>query len=432
MGRTIRTLSALLLAAFLLIAGNGLQGTLIAVRGHAEGFSLPVIGLTMSAYYVGFIASCIVAPGVIKRVGHIRSFTAFASLASASALAYALVVEPAAWLALRVTTGFSLAALHMVIESWLNETADNETRGRTLAVYRVTDLTATMVGQMLIAAAPPESFALFAFVSILISLALVPVALSTSRAPTAVAQTRLNIPKLFSISPLAGAGCLAAGSANGAFWAVGPVYVQQLGYDINTVAIFMTTVVIAGALVQFPVGLLSDRIDRRLVIILAALLCTASGVFLALLGGRSGDLLLLGAFAYGFCAMPVFGLSIAHANDRAEPGEYVTLAASLLLLFAAGAVAGPVIAPVAMNLFGPKALFLHVAIIYAALALFGSFRVFLRAAAPKEDREAYVSFPRTSPAVFEIDPRTDGASAEETDNAGDPAPAEGDAAGPAA
>ncbi|MEZ5893169.1 MAG: MFS transporter [Parvularculaceae bacterium] len=413
MGHTIRTLSALLLAAFLLIAGNGLQGTLIAVRGNLEGFALPLIGLTMSAYYVGFIAGCRIGPRIIKRVGHIRSFTAFASLASASALAYALVVEPAIWLVLRVTTGFAMASLYMIIESWLNETAVNETRGRTLAVYRMTDLTAGTIGQALIAAAAPEGFALFAIVSIIISLALVPVALTTSAEPKAVAGTKLDLAKLFHISPLAGAGCLAAGAANGAFWAVGAVYVQRLGYDVHAVAMFMTTVVVAGALVQWPIGLFSDRVDRRLAIILVALLCAGAGLFLSMFGSKSGEWLLFGAFVYGFTGMPIYGLSIAHANDRAEPGEYVTLAASLLLLYGVGAVIGPIVAPIAMNIFGPQALFDHVAIIYALLAAFGVFRVFLRPAAPKEKREAYVSFPRTSPAVFEIGPGGEAAHGEE-------------------
>ncbi len=407
MGKVIRILSALLFAAFFLIAGNGLQGTLLAVRGNLEGFPLLMVGFLMSAYFAGFIAGCRTAPLLVKRVGHIRTFTALASIASAAALAYALAVNPVFWIGLRIVTGFCMAGLYMIIESWINENATNERRGRILSVYRITDLTAGTLGQAMLAAADPSKFALFAIVSILISLALVPVALTTTAQPRPIASTKLDLSKLFRISPLAGVGCLCVGAANGAFWAVGAVYVQRLGYDVRTVAIFMTTVVIAGALSQWPLGLASDRVDRRLIIIFTATLCAASGLFLAIEGGASGEMLLFGAFAFGFTAMPIFGLSVAHANDRAEPHEYVTLAAGLLLLYGVGAVLGPIIAPLAMNAFGPKALFIHTAVIYAGLAVFGLFRVVMRDAAPSANRETYVSVPRTSPTIFEIDPRAE-------------------------
>ncbi len=407
MGQTIRILSALLIAAFFLIAGNGLQGTLLAVRGDLEGFPLLMVGFLMSAYFLGFIAGCRTAPMMVKSAGHIRAFTALASIASAAALAYALAVHPAIWIFLRIVTGFCMAGLYMIIESWINENATNERRGRILSIYRVTDLTAGTLGQAMLAAADPTKFVLFAIVSILISLALVPVALTNSAQPRPIASAKLDLGKLFRISPLAAVGCLCVGAANGAFWAVGAVYVQRLGYDIRTVAVFMTTVVVAGALSQWPIGLASDRVDRRLIIILSAACCAASGIFLALTGGGSGEMLLYGAFAFGFTAMPIFGLSVAHANDRAEPNEYVTLAASLLLLYGAGAVLGPILAPLAMNAVGPEALFIQVAVIYAALAVFGLFRVFVRDPAPARNREAYVSVPRTSPTIFELDPRGD-------------------------
>jgi hypothetical protein len=293
----------------------------------------------------------------------------------------------------------------MIIESWINETATNERRGRILAVYRVTDLTAGTLGQALLAAADPSKVALFAIVSILISLALVPVAMTTTTQPRPIASAKLDLAKLFRISPLAAVGSLSVGLANGAFWAVGAVYVQELAFDIRAVATFMTTVVVAGALSQWPLGLLSDQIDRRIVIIIAAAACSASGVFLALMGSSSITMLLYGGFAFGFTAMPIFGLSVAHANDRAEPNEYVTLAASLLMLYGAGAIVGPIIAPLAMDAIGPRALFIHTAVVYGALTIFGLFRVLLRSAAPQENREAYVSVPRTSPTVFEMDPR---------------------------
>lgn len=412
MGTVIRILSALLIASFFLIAGNGLQGTLLSVRGDIEGFSLLLIGTLMSAYYVGFIAGCHFAPRMVKRAGHIRTFTALASIASAAAIAYALAAEPIFWIGLRIITGFALAGLYMIIESWINETASNDNRGRILAVYRMVDLGALTIGQALLAAADPAAFTLFALVSILISLALVPVAMTTTSQPKPIANTELNLSKLFRISPLAASGCLSAGAANGAFWAVGAVYVQHIGYSVDTVAIFMASVVVAGAISQWPIGLLSDQIDRRLVIIAVAIACAASGILLAVTGTNSMQSLLIGGMCFGLSGMPIFGLSVAHANDRAEPHEYVTLAAGLLLLYGVGAVAGPLIATAVMSQFGAQTLFGHTSAIYVALALFGLFRLLVSDRPSRKQREDFVAVPRTSPMVFEIDPR--GEDEEET------------------
>ncbi|PQA87896.1 MFS transporter [Hyphococcus luteus] len=417
MAQTIRVLSALLIAAFLLISGAGLQGTLLSVRGNIEGFSLVLLGSLMSAYFTGFTIGCQFAPHMVKRVGHIRSFTALASIASAAALAHALAVNPVFWILLRVIAGFCLAGLYMIIESWINEGATNERRGRVLAVYRVVDLSAGTVGQALLATADPADFYLFALVSILISVALVPVALTTTTQPTPITSADIDLKKLFRISPLAAFGCLSVGAANGAYWAVGAVYVQKLGYDIQTVAAFMTTVVVSGALSQWPLGHISDLFDRRILIVAIAALSSAAGVLLALTGGQSEFMLLAGGAAFGFTAMPIFGLAVAHANDRADPHEYVTLAAGLLLLYGAGAIVGPFVAPIIMQNAGPQALFFYTSSVYAALTLFGLYRMRRSDATPPEEREAYVSVPRTSPAVFEIDPRGEHEEDESADEA---------------
>lgn len=405
MAQTIRVLSALLIAAFLLISGAGLQGTLLSVRGNIEGFSLVLLGSLMSAYFTGFTLGCQVAPHMVKRAGHIRSFTALASIASAAALAHALAVNPVFWIVLRVIAGFCMAGLYMIIESWINEGATNERRGRILAVYRVVDLSAGTVGQAMLATADPSEFYLFAVVSIVISIALVPVALTSTTQPTPITSAEIDLKKLFRISPLAAFGCLSVGAANGAYWAVGAVYVQNLGYGIQTVAAFMTTVVISGAISQWPLGFVSDLFDRRILIVAITAACSAAGVLLGLTGGQSELMLLVGGAAFGFTAMPIFGLSVAHANDRAEPHEYVTLAAGLLLLYGAGAIVGPFIAPMIMQHFGPQALFFYTSGVYGAMTLFGLYRMQRSDAVKAEEREAYVSVPRTSPAVFEIDPR---------------------------
>ncbi len=407
MGQAVRTIAALVLAAAILICGNGLQNTLLSVRANIEGFPLWQIGLLTSAYFVGFIGGCRQTPAIVRRVGHIRAFTALASLASASALAHAIAVEAPIWVGLRIITGFALAGLQMIIESWINERTTNEARGKVLASYRIVDLGATMAGQALLTLADPAGFVLFAIISILISISLVPVALTTSVAPRPITQAKLNIGKLVAVSPVAAFGSLAVGAANGAFWSVGPVYVQTVGYDVSVVATFVSAVVLGGAVAQWPLGFISDAVDRRYVIIAVAGLCAGAGVFLSSFGGAGFPMLMAGTIAFGLFAMPLFGLCIAHANDRAEPDEYLETNGGLFLLYGVGSVGGPLAGAALMMNFGAPTLFLYTSAIYTVLAIFGVFRTIARRGVPADAREKFVAVPRTSPTVFEIDPRTD-------------------------
>ncbi|MEO1311927.1 MAG: MFS transporter, partial [Pseudomonadota bacterium] len=214
----------------------------------------------------------------------------------------------------------------------------NEARGKVLASYRIVDLGATMAGQGLLAVASPEGFILFAIISILISLSLVPVALTKSSAPQPIAEAKLDLKKLAAVSPLAAFGSLAVGAANSAFWSVGPVYVQEVGYAVSAVAIFISAVVLGGAVAQWPLGVLSDKMDRRYVIIAVSGLAAVAAVGLATFGGLSFSTLIAGGVAFGLFAMPLFGLCIAHANDRAEPDEYLETNGGLFLLYGVGSV----------------------------------------------------------------------------------------------
>ncbi|MEM9751355.1 MAG: MFS transporter, partial [Pseudomonadota bacterium] len=306
-----------------------------------------------------------------------------------------------------------LAGLQMVLESWINERATNENRGRLLSLYRIVDLSAATLGNMLLATANPAGFALLALTSILISLSLVPVALTTSTAPQPVRSAKLDVGRLWRVSPLSAAGALAIGAANGSFWSMGPVFVQRLGYDTGTVATFMSAVIVGGGIAQWPLGLLSDKIDRRRVILIVSACCAVAGAALAASAGGGRAALIAIAPAFGFFAMPLFGLCMAHGIDHAEHDDYVTVTAGLLLLYGIGSIVGPPIAPLLMQASGPATLFAFTSAIHVAFVLFGLYRLTRRAPVPLDEQAAYVPVPRTSPAVFELDPRKDQKAAEE-------------------
>ena len=390
MTSVIAPISALLLSVGFLLAGNGLQGTLLPIRAGMEAFSTPDIGILGSAYYVGFASGCLLGGRILRRAGHIRTFTAMASIASAVALAHALVLSPWFWWLARATTGFCLAVLFMVIESWLNERSTKQTRGTVLSIYLIINLTVITVGQMMITLYDPGSWALFALASILVSLAAVPIALTVSPAPTHVQTVSVRIGRLYRLSPVGFAGCVTVGLANGAFWALGPVYAQRTGLDITGVAIFMSATVLAGAAGQWPLGRASDRVDRRQVI---AASCTFAAVAAAALA--SGMLttetqLLIASCAFGFFAFPVYAMAVAHTNDFVSDGEFVESSSGLLLLFGAGAVLGPLAASVMMRQLGPQGLYTFTSLVHVSMAGFALYRMHRRDRASAEERTTFL------------------------------------------
>ncbi|MEX2617837.1 MAG: MFS transporter [Alphaproteobacteria bacterium] len=399
-------IAALLLSVFILLVGNGLQGTVLPIRADIDGFSAFEIGGIGAAYYLGFTVGCIAGPYAIKRVGHIRAFAALAAIAAASTMLHALIVSPVPWYVFRCLTGVCFAGLYMIIESWLNEHSSNENRGLVLSIYQVVNLTAITGGQFLLNAAKPAGFELFAIVTVLIAIGLVPVALTTATAPRPIQQTRLRIRWLYSISPVAVLGCIAVGMANGAFWGLAPVYARLNGLPVSEIAFFMAVTIIGGAILQFPLGRLSDHYDRRYVLIAACLLCALAGLGLATLSGYSHILMLALAFLFGGFAFPIYALSIAHANDLVEPGDRVDVSSGLLLIFGLGAVVGPVIASAIMETTSYHALFYFTAAVHILTAGFAYYRTTRSDAPIAEERDNFVLVNVSSPAVFAIDPRT--------------------------
>ncbi|MGF1476217.1 MAG: MFS transporter [Geminicoccaceae bacterium] len=390
-------LASLLISAGILLAANGAVVTLVAVRAEIEGFSGSMIGLLGTAYFVGFFVACVTTNTLIRRAGHIRVFAALASLAAICSLVLILVVEPLVWLAARAVMGFAFAATATVVESWLNETARNADRGRILSFYRVVDLSAVTLGQFLIPWIGPGGFAVFAVVAILFCCALIPVSLSDHVSPPPPASARMRPKVVWTLSPVACASCVTIGLTNGAFRTVGPIYAGGVGLNVDQIALFMSAAIIAGAMLQYPLGMLSDRFDRRYVLIGATLGAAAASLSLALLGPGPLWSVYAGGFLFGGLALPLYSLSIAHANDHAGPGQFVEIAAGMTLFYALGASVGPPIAAFMIERFGPPSFFFYTSALHLSLVIFIIYRMSRRAAAERRDR--FVGLLRTSPAM---------------------------------
>ena len=390
--RILSSVAPLLLGVAILLTGQGLQGTLLPVRANLEGFSTLSIGLMGGAYFFGFTLGCLRGSTLLRRVGHIRVFAAMTAAASAVPLLHGLWVETWLWWLLRFVTGYCFAVLYVVIESWLNEQATNETRGMVFSAYTLITLTVLAAGQQMLLLYDPQQMALFAIASAIVSMAAIPVVLSVAPTPDQTEEkVRLDLRRLFRISPAGALGCLASGLANGPFWALAPVFVAGYSSEVSLAAWFMTSAVLGGAVGQWPLGFWSDRVDRRWVIAFAAtvgmLVGLASWLFFSHM--TPGILMALGA-AWGAVAFPLYAVSVAHSNDHARPGEYVMISSGLLLMYGIGAIAGPFIASLAMQMVGSGGLFLYTAVIHVLLLGYIAFRFFKREPVQEEEHRKFV------------------------------------------
>lgn len=407
MKTTLSPIFALLVSAAFLLTGNGLQGLLTPIRANIEGFSAMAIGILGSAYFGGFIIGCLICPHVVKRVGHIRSFAILAAIASATILVQSLIINLMVWGALRMAMGFCFAGLFMVIESWLNDTTSNETRGQVLSVYTVINLTVVTLGQLMMNLSSPYDSTLFTFVSILLSVSIIPVALTKSMAPPPLLSVKLRIRWLLNASITGCVGCLCTGLVTGAFWTLAPVFAQESGMSIKSITIFMSVAVIGGALSQWPIGKISDTMDRRKVTGFCCLLAAFMGLGLVSVHGHSVIGLWVFIFLFGVFTFPLYSLSVAHANDAISREDFVEASSGLLLIFGIGAIIGPLAASKFIQSFGQSTLFLFTAIVHVFIGLFSFYRITQQERAPIEERESFVSVPRTSPEINRLDPRSE-------------------------
>jgi len=394
---------SLLIAIFMMMAGSGFLATLISVRLERADVDAPLIGVVGAAYFAGLTAGSLRVAPLIARVGHIRAFSAFLSIFSASMLAYALYRHPLLWAALRFVDGFMVAGMFICLESWLNDQAEPRNRGTVLAGYMIALYSGQGVGQYLLNLGDGQPSLPFMAAAILLSLALVPVALTRMAQPVVDDLNPMSLPRLYDASPLGVAGASATGVMLGAFYALGAVYVGRLGMTLSTTALFMSLVILGGVLLQWPLGWLSDRIDRRKVIIAsfaaAFLICAVIAVT-----GRTGPHLMVLGAAFGGVSFALYPLCVAHTNDRLDPSERVGASGGLVLAYSLGAVAGPLGGSAAMALLGAPGLFLFIAACALAMTLFGMWRQIAMPPVPADEQNAFQTLPRTTPMVGAFDP----------------------------
>jgi len=406
MRKQLFAIAAILFSTALYIAGNGLVGVLIPVRAHLDGFSNLSLGVIGSFYFAGFVIGCFAGPRLLARVGHSRTFAVGAGVSAATILLQSMFVTEFLWVLLRGAFGIAAACIYMVIESWLNDRASNENRGRIFSAYLMVNFSAIIAGQMLFATGNPSSFVLFNLSAVFYALCLIPMGLTQLPPPHAAHVPQLRPLRLYFISPVGVVGCIAVGFANSAVWTLAPVFAQAHGLTKGWIAIFMSVFTLGGALIQLPLGRWSDRIDRRVIIAAVCVLAAILGVVLATFGGAHRWTILPLIFVFGTVALPLYGLSVAHTNDRIARQDFVETSATLLLINSTASVVGPTFAALVMGYAGTAALFLYSAAIHAAMAIFTLVRIAMRDEPADAHREPYEPQPQQATLVIvQFDPR---------------------------
>ncbi len=392
---------ALLFGFGILMIGDGLQGTLLAVRADLEGFSTTTTGIIMSSFYLGFLFGSILTPRIVVSVGHIRVFAALAALASAAILVHALFISTEIWIGLRLISGFCLAGLYVVAESWLNDKATNETRGQILSLYMIVTYIGVAIGQLLLNYADPSGFPLFILISILISIAVIPLLLSASATISFEESSNLGLVELIKISPVGSAGMFVIGFVSAAFFSVGPIYAKRVGLDLENVSYFMAISVLGTILLQWPVGYVSDHFDRRRVIVVITFLAACSAVICALIPGTSTTSLLISVGVFGGLSLPLYSLCVAYTNDRLDPSEMVAASGSLVLISGIGAVLGPFLVSAIMAGFGILYFFPTLAVAFGFMTVIALIRRKARKTAVKSSSSTMIpsAYHYTSTAV---------------------------------
>jgi MFS family permease len=395
---------ALFFGVGMMMLANGLQGSLIGIRASLEGYSASAAGIILTGYYAGFLLGALYIPQRIKNVGHVRTFAALASIASISILIHSLHISFLGWFIMRFISGMCFVGLYTVAESWVNDLSDNEHRGQALSVYMIVSMAGSAFGQLFLNIADPETATLFMIVSVLISISLVPILIVVSKQPDFSVAKFFTVKELYKASPLGVVTSIMTGLAHGTLWGIGSIYGLKNGLSIEQVSIFMFTFVIGGAINQYLVGYLSDKYDRRTIIVIVAFLASIFSV-LAVLIGSSFIALIIITFIFGGLTVPLYALAIAHTNDFLEKDEMVAASAGIQLAAGIGLTIGPIIGGLSIDFIGASGFWIYLFLIHALLGVFGLFRMQVREAVPLNEQGSTVLVSsRTTATMMELYP----------------------------
>lgn len=390
---TLRAVWTLLFGIGLLMVANGLQGSLLGIRAEAEGFAPASIGLIMSGFFVGLLLGSLWTPSAVRVVGHVRVFAAMSAIASVSILLHALFVDEISWWIIRCVTGFCYAGILVVAESWLNDRAPEETRGQVLALYMAVSFGGVAASQMLLTLASSEEATLYMLVSILISLAVVPLLLRSTPLPDIESGAPVSLKTVVRASPLGVFGMLIAGLANGTVFGMGAVYARSAGFSVPDTALFMALLTIGAAALQWPIGKLSDRFDRRVVMAVVAALAVAASLMATGISSIDSIYSFMLITLTGGLTLSIHSLSLAYTNSYLKPEQMVGASSSLVLILGAGSAVGPIVTGAALSMFGPPGFFLWLASCHASFVLFAIWRMRQRASLPSEEQIPFVPSP---------------------------------------
>ncbi len=416
MNKIVKNSWALFLGMSMIMLSYGYQSSLLGVRAVVENFSLASTGFMMSGYFVGYFIGARTATPVISSVGHIRVFAAFASIASLSILLHSIFVNPLSWFLLRVVTGYSMVLIYTIAESWLNDRASNKNRGKVLSIYMIILYGSMGLGMFLLNFSKPENFEPFILISAIMSLALIPILLTKRKAPTFKKISTMSIKDLYNSSPLGTVGALLLGTVHSAVFLFFAVYAAEMNFSILEISIVTFLLTISGAIAQYPIGYISDKFDRRKVIIFttfgaaffALLLIFSSGTMYLPQGlGSSKIWFYFFVVLFSFCSLPLFSLILAHTNDYITKDKFVAAGASLQFAFGFGAMSGPFLCSIFMNLIGNNGFFIFIIIFHSMIGFFGIHRMKVRPSLDNPDSQ-FVPMPQTiTPVGMELNPSTE-------------------------
>lgn len=400
---------ALFLGSALLMFGGGLQGLLLSVRGAEENFSLLALGLIGTGWSVGFVAGSLFVPMIVRKAGHIRAFSVMAAIGTITILLNLLWINDIGWIVLRALSGFCFAGAAMIVESWLNEVADNRSRGTIFSIYVTINMAASTLGQIAMSVTGTAGYVPFVVGAISFICAVLPTAMTSSPQPRPLQSAKLDLGLLYRTSPVAAVAAFACGMANGAFGTLAPVYGYEQGLDASGIAMLFAIAAILGAVAQVPFGRLSDRIDRRLVLIGLSGAAAVVGALMVIINPGAGWGMYVLFAAYGFAANPIYAIAVAHANDFARDGDFAKIAGGMLLILGVGLAIGPAVASVIMGSWSPVGLFVVTAVFHAVLALFAWLRMRVRKSPDAAERTPFqpMGDKQVTPETLVLDPRAD-------------------------